>query len=286
MHLTNLNKTNISMEFHPFITGRWKENLDKSIQIQDKWFINGESIEDIKSFAFMPSNDVESIILGTFPIWEISHGPQTENNFEFFYGSRVNDLWNCLGGITNTNTNNLTNRIGLLDKQEIGITDILLKIERHPNDCNSDGCLTVLRYNDLLDLKEHYPKLKNLFITSGGKSAIQKLNENNKSVATWLKDAFRNNHKHVDGFNINGFVKPISINNKNASNIIYLYSPSNAGNIAIQGVLNRNNNFGFNNLTIAEFRKIQWSYFLNKYHSRQILQYGILNDQMINFFED
>lgn len=276
----------MSTEFHPFITGRWKENLDKNIQIQDKWFENGENKEDIKSFAYMPSKGTESIILGTFPIWEISHGSQTENNFEFFYGSKVNDLWNFLEGITNTNTNNLTNRIGLLDKLGIGITDILLKIERQPNNCSSDTCLTALKYNDIFNLKEHYPILKNVFITSGSKSAIQTLNDNNKSVATWFKDAVGNNLKAVDGFKTNGFVKPISINKKTVFNLIYLYSPSNSANPALQGILNKNNNFGFNNLTVAEFRKIQWSYFLNKYHSRQILQYGILNDQLIKFFEE
>jgi hypothetical protein len=39
------------------------------------------------------------------------------------------------------------------------------------------------------------------------------------------------------------------------------HSQNNSANPALQGILNKNNNFGFNNLTVAEFRKIQWSYF-------------------------
>lgn len=272
------------MEYHPFITGRWFDNLNNNHLFEEKWFINRPDNENVKSFAYIPHRDTESIILGTFPIWEISSGRVTVHNFEFFYGSSVNEFWGCLRGIiTNTNIENLTNRISLLDNLKIGITDILLKIDRQPNNCNSDTCLTELKYNNLLDLKVHYPKLKNIFITSGGRSPIPNLNERNKSVATWLRNSI--NNQGLRGFNVKGFVKPITRNKQPIFKLIYLYSPSHAGNIAIQGILNANNNFGINGLNIEIFRKIQWSYFLNKYHSVQIPQYGVLNDQLEEFFE-
>ena len=122
--------------------------------------------------------------------------------------------------------------------------------------------MTALRYNNILDLKEHFPLLQNIFITSGGKGPIGNL-ENNKNVATWFKDSLQGNN--FRGFNKNGFVKSISINNTEF-NLIYLFSPSNAANTARSGEMNRNRNFGIDNLSIHEFRKLQWGYFIKKYH--------------------
>ena len=39
-----------------------------------------------------------------------------------------------------------------------------------------------------------------------------------------------------------------------------------AANAARQGEINRMNYFGINNLSIQEFRKLQWGYFIKKYH--------------------
>lgn len=252
-------------EEHPFTSNRWFNNIN-NLELLNKWFINRNINNEVLSFAYMPDKEIKSIFLGTFPIWEIVNGELNNQNLEFFYGSVVNDFWNCLGQITGEPIDDLNNRITTLDNLKIGITDILQKIDREPANCNSDRCLTGLNYNSILDLKTFFPNLKNIFITSGGKGPIGNLN-NNKSVATWLKDSLNNNH--IEGFNLNEFVKPITIN-EIQFNLIYLYSPSNSTNIPIQGILNAHNNFGIPNLNIQTFRKLQWGYFLRKFHFSEI----------------
>jgi G:T/U-mismatch repair DNA glycosylase len=238
----------------------------------------------------MPNKEVKSIFLGSFPIWEIVRGPIDGNNLEFFYGSIVNDFWNCLGGISNIDVNNLNNRMSILDNFKIGITDILKIINRNPESCNSDSCLTCIEYNDILDLKKHFPKLENIFMTLGGKGPIGNLN--NKSVATWFKNSLQGNQ--LQGFNLNNFVKNISIGSKKL-NLIYLYSPSPQANVSIQGVLNKNNNFDIQNITIQQFRRLQWCYFLRKYHFAEANNIETIEDiwnqvnnnqELVNFFEN
>lgn len=249
------------IEQHPFSSGRWLNNANIPF-IEEKWFVNRNMQNETISFGFMPNEEVKSIILGSFPIWEISSGPAGNQNMEFFYGSVVNDFWNCMSYIFDMPVDNLNSRINILDTYKIGITDILETIERTPANCSSDTCLTALRYNNILNLKEHFPSLQNIFITSGGKGPIGNL-ENNKNVASWFKHSLEGNF--IEGFNKNGFVKSISIDNTEF-NLIYLFSPSNAANTARSGEMNRNRNFGINNLSIKEFRKLQWGYFIKKYH--------------------
>jgi hypothetical protein len=249
------------IEQHPFSSNRWLQNINNPL-IEEKWFVNRNTENETISFGFMPNKEVKSLFLGTFPIWEITVGPIGNQNIEFFYGSIVNDFWNCLGFISEMPVNNLNNRISILDTYNLGITDILETIDRNPANCNADNCLTAVKYNDILNLKESFPLLKNIFITSGGKGPVVNVN-NNKNVATWLKNSMLGHN--IQGFNNNGYVKSISINNIEF-NLIYLFSPSNAANTARQGEINRNNNFGINNLSIQEFRKLQWGYFIKQYH--------------------
>ncbi len=251
-------------EQHPFTSGRWRENINDE-NILNHWFISRNEINKVLSFGFMPSQEVESIFLGTFPIWEIVSGPRGSQNLEFFYGSVVNDFWNCLGSIFNSNVSTVINRITILENCKIGLTDILETVVRSPENCSSDSCLTEIHYNDILNLKANFPALKNIFITSGGRGSIANLKANKKSVATWFRDSVTN--QQTTGFNQTGFVKQITINNT-PFNLIYLYSPGNSANVAIQGVLNANNNFNIPGLTIRELRRLQWSYFLNKYHTK------------------
>lgn len=272
------------IEQHPFITNRWFANINNPI-INKKWIIND------KSFVYMPNSDTKSIFLGTFPIWQISSSWKTNENFEFFYGSKYNDFWKCLSSIFGAEVNTLSNRFSLLDKWNIGITDILKKIERSPFNSNQDKDLIALSYNDIIDLKNKYYNIINIFITSGGKGSIGKLNNKNKNVGTWMKDSLKD--YNLKGFNKKGFVKRIKIN-EITLNLIYLYSPSNSANTAIQSVLNKNNNFGINNLDICKFRRMQWCYFIKKYHLEETNFETIENiwneinenEQLINFFEN
>lgn len=272
-------------EQHPFTSGRWVSNINDKNILQN-WFIekDEQNQNKVKCFGYMPDKNLDSILLGTFPIWEIVSGPTGGQNLEFFYGSVVNDFWNCLGSIFNNDVSTVANRISILDKCKIGLTDILETIDRTLNNCNLDSCLTAINYNDILHLKTNFPALKNLFITSGGRGAVANLNANNKSVATWLRDSV--NHHRITGFNQPGFVKQITINNI-PFNLIYLYSPGNSANVAVQGVLNANQSFGIHGLTISEFRRLQWSYFLNRYHTNGDCKIELtLNDQLRSYFEN
>ena len=275
-------------EQHPFTTNRWLQNADNHL-LQDKWFINRNAANETLSFAFMPNKEVQSIFLGTFPIWEISVGPMGNENIEFFYGSMVNNFWECLGSITEMPVDDLDNRIAILENNKLGITDILEKIERNPANCNADTCLSVNNYNNILNLKESFPLLRNIFITSGGRGPVNRLNNNNKNTATWLRDSLSD--YVINGFNTNGFVKSISVNNIEF-NLIYLLSPSNNANVPIQGQMNQYLNFGIQNLTIQKFRELQWGYFLKEYHFgdnanneiEAIHNTVINNDQLLNYF--
>lgn len=254
------------IEQHPFTSNRWFNNLNNS-SINDKLFINRNTDNEVLSFGFMPNKNVKSIFLGSFPIWEISAGPIDGLNLEFFYGSVVNDFWPCIGSISEMPINNFLNRISILDSLNFGITDILETVNRNPGNCSLDNCLTAVNYNNILNLKEFFPLLKNIYITSGGRGPVGNLSNNKKNVATWFKD-FVINHS-IKGFNTNGFVKSISVNNIEF-NLIYLFSPSNRANTAIKGEMNRNNNFGINELSIKEFRRLQWSYFIKEFNFNEI----------------
>ena len=64
------------MELHPFITNRWFKNIGNQ-QLIDNWKYTE------KYFAYMPIKNTKSIFLGSFPIWQISIGNVTQDNFEF-----------------------------------------------------------------------------------------------------------------------------------------------------------------------------------------------------------
>jgi hypothetical protein len=84
-------------EIHPFIpadiNGKWYINNGLHIvgpQPRPDWFVNPES------FAFMPSKEVKSLFLGTFPTWEVVNLVRAGGNTEFFYGQRQNRFWPLL----------------------------------------------------------------------------------------------------------------------------------------------------------------------------------------------
>ncbi len=177
----------------------------------------------------------------------------------------------------------VADRLNILNTCNVGLTDILETVLRSPNVCSSDSCLTGIRYNDILNIKASFPALKNIFITSGGRGPVANLNGNNKSVATWFKDAVSN--YVTTGFNQAGFVKNITVNHI-PFNLIYLYSPGNSANVALKGALDANNNFNIPGLTIGALRRLQWCYFLNNYHTKfdgeiDVTKYG----HLVEYFE-
>ena len=265
------------MAQHPFITGRWLQANHQ--QENENWHIARNQQNEVTSFGYVPNNQIKSIFLGTFPIYEISEG-ENQGNLEFFYGSCENKFWPTLNNLFQQPINTVQNRIELLDNIEIGISDILLEIERIQPMLSKDKNLQEVKYKDILELIEKFPTIKNIFITSGGKNAIPNLNANNKSTGTWLKDSI--SHFNPTGFNNVGYVKVITVNGIKF-NLIYLCSPSNNANVAIQGILNNNHNFGLQNLDINLFRQYQWKYFIDIYHL------GVIPDipnQLVEFFEN
>lgn len=281
------NKTNTQK--HPFLSGRWS-NLINNDLILKNWFINNTSNNDTKCFGYMPNREVRSLFLGSFPINDIVDGPISEKNLEFFYGSIKNDFWPCLGSIFGRSVINLEDRIQLLHEYNIGITDILSETTRNEKSSNLDKDIASVSYNNLLSLKNTYPNLKNIFITSGGKSPIPKLNSKNGNVGTWFRDSI--SKYNPKGFNKYGFVKEITVADFDF-NLIYLFSPSNSANLARKRELNQNKNFGFDNLLINDYRKMQWSYFINEYHlkeSKSIINNNVSNQafdslDLLRFFE-
>lgn len=210
--------------------------------------------------------------------------PLNAGNLEFFYGSVVNSFWNILANLSNLPATNVKQRFAVLEKLNFGLTDILQKIERYPDNNNADSSITNLNYNKIFELKSNLPNLKNIFITSGGRGPVGSLN-NSKSVATWFKDSVRNNK--ISGFNSRGFVKKIKVDGT-SFNLIYLFSPSDMANISIKGILNKNEYFGMPNLTIESFRKFQWAFMINKFNPALNLQPELFveNNALNNFFLD
>ena len=252
------------MAQHPFISGRWLKH--NKLQENENWHISRNHQNEVTSFCYISTKKIKSIFLGSFPIYQMSEGKNQNDLIEFYYGSNDNKFWPLLSRLLTFPIDTIQSRIDLLNLFSIGITDILLDIKRYPDNSNSDKDLFPFKYNDILELLNNYPLIKNIFITSGGVAGVAKLNSKNKSVATWLRDSII--HKNPKGFNYHGFVKNIIINSLNF-NLIYLYSPSDNENIPIQGILNRNNNFDIPNLNIELFREYQWEYFLKKYHFNQ-----------------
>lgn len=269
------------MAQHPFTTNRWLNA--NHLQENENWHIARNEQNEVTSFCYVPNKEIRSIFLGSFPIFQISEG-DNQGNLEFFYGSCENKFWPILNSIFNLPINNVSDRINLAIDLKIGITDILLNIDRELPESSNDKFLQAIptKYNNIVQLLYKFPTIKNIFITSGGRAAIPNLidnNNGNRNVGTWLRDSL--NEHLVQGFNQNGFVKEIRIDNS-ILRLIYLYSPSDNVNIPISGILNRNNNFGIPNMNINLFRRYQWEYFIKKHHFNQVAN---IPQVLINFFE-
>ena len=264
------------MAQHPFTTGRWLEA--NNLQKNENWHIARNEQNEVTSFCYVPKKDIKSIFLGTFPIYEISEGVNNRNHPEFFYGSLDHDFWPSLSDIFNLNTTNTKERLSLLETINIGISDILLETNRIRPFYSDDENLEKIKYNDICELLKAIPNIENIFITSGGVSAVPNLNSK-KNVASWFKD-YSSKFKFT-GFNKKGYVKKIEIDGIPLK-LIYIYSPGNLANTPIQGILNRNNNFGIPNMNIDLFRRYQWEYFIKKYHFNQVAN---IPQALMNFFE-
>lgn len=254
-------------EIHPFISNKWRSNIPPPLPPLIKWFFNDES------FGYLPSNDTESIFLGTFPTYEVVNGFRVGGNKEFFYGSTDNSFWPLLGNISALPALSEQQIFDLLDEVNFGIIDILKKIERQGQSA-SDAALTPLVFNKVIDLKSNFLKLKNIYATSGGKGKITK--GTRVTAAKWLRDSLINAGYTVVGFNVEGFQKRIKVFDSGQLiwefNLNILWSPSPTGNIPTQGFINRNLEFAdllpvlpaaYAELPVTvKARLVQWAYLL------------------------
>lgn len=244
-------------ELHPFVTRRWKNHNYGQFE-ENEWFIS----ENQNSFVFAPNRDIKSIFLGSFPTTQVSIDEPIGLYPEFFYGSPQNNFWTILGHLSDLPSATFQNRIDILRRLKIGIADILLEVERNGN-YNDDKNLHQIRYNNILDLLLTFPNLENIFMTSGGKAPIYNLNNNNPSVATWLRHSLVNHN--FTGFNQNGYLKAIT-NNDVTFNLISLASPSKNADRSFTRSINNINRETQLDLTVNDYRKLSWSLWLKKLH--------------------
>lgn len=268
------------MAQHPFTTGRWLEA--NHLQENENWQIARNKKNEVTSFCYVPNKDIKSIFLGTFPIYEISENNTIGIHPEFFYGSNVNSFWPTLGSIFQQPTNDVQNYIELLNNLKIGIADILLKTDRNPLTSSSDKDLYPVKYNNIYELLEKYPSIKNIFVTSGSREGIGLYNNSKKNATTWLKNSLRDVNEIIPrGFNLCGYKKTITVNNR-VFNLIYLHSPSRQGGFSINKILKEEIDFDLPDLNVNSFRLYQWEYFIKKYHLKQETN---TPQALINFFE-
>lgn len=278
------------MPLHPFITNRWLDQLNE-FNLDNKWILNKNKDDEITSFAYMPTKNIKSIFLGTFPIFEIAEGLNNHNHKEFFYGSNQNSFWPMLNELLDMNITDVADCINILDDNNVGISDILLEIHREGNG-NEDMNLQAIKYNDILEIHQQFPLLENIFLTSGGKGPVSNIN-NAKSAASWLKDYSNQFIPNPTGFNANGLKKDITIQGQ-PLRLIILYSPSNNNNTAMKAILRRNNYFNIQNLSVLDFKKLQWAYLLRSYlfteNAPEALEnnYQLItqNQALVDFFEN
>ncbi len=264
-------------ELHPFISGLWDIHLPAQ---REYWFDNGQS------FGYFPSNNVKSIFLGSFPVYDVVHYNNLYDNKAFFYGVTGNRMWPILSKISSYQLKKEDDIFKLLQKAKFGITDVLRKVNRESQKAVDDA-LTPLLFNDIIDLWQHFPNLTNIYVTSGGSGAV---NSNHIHVAGRLKKYFDSMQHQYIGFNIKSYKKTIKIYKDSkllrAFNLISLLSPSMGANPAIQGIINANPAIQqlVNNLPsqvimptkVDNARILQWSYFLQNSDF-------IINNELNNF---
>ena len=255
-------------ELHPFVSGKWQGNVPPPLPGPQQWFDNG------LSFCYIPTKEIESIFLGTFPTYDVVNNIRLNGNKEFFYGSIDNRFWPLLNLISGMPIASEHQMFQLLNQSNFGVTDILKKIGRI-GQSSADIDLTPIIFNNIMDLKNQFSCIRNIYTTSGGKSSIT--DGTSVSAAKWLRDSLIATGYTVTGFNTPGYKKQISVFlNANLIwkfNLILLWSPSDNANTSIQGIINRNYQFNaiFNALpapynTLSEpmkARLIQWCYLLN-----------------------
>jgi G:T/U-mismatch repair DNA glycosylase len=263
-------------EIHPFLPanqfGKWYNNNNLHLgvpQPRADWFVNADS------FAFMPSEDVGSLFLGTFPTCQVVNQLRTGGNTEFFYGQRENSFWSLIELLSGQSTATEINQFQLLHQTSFGLTDILKSTDRNGKGSGDKDLLQPWKFNNLLNLRKHFQKIERIYCTSGGMGKVT--SGSGVNAARWLLNSLQNAGYKVTGFNLKGYNKHITVYSGNLIvwkfELYNLLSPSDSGNTGFQGQINADPQLQMliANLPLAfagygdpmKLRIAQWSYLLS-----------------------
>ena len=129
---------------------------------------SNSSTEHVHPFEPFVSKNTKTLILGTFPGKDFTD-PNKENDKEdWYYGNKRNEFWELIEYALCCKENSLKTikeKKGLLEKHNIGITDIIKKAKRK-EDNNSDKNLYDIDPNDLNSLLDKYKDIDTIVLTS------------------------------------------------------------------------------------------------------------------------
>jgi G:T/U-mismatch repair DNA glycosylase len=126
------------------------------------WKERHYTIEPHPYGEFIPT-DTEFLMIGSFP----SKG---EKYFDFFYGSKVNQLWNILSVVFGHNFKKPTGKAAekergnFLETRGIGMTDMLEKCYRYQNKSGDENLYPII-FRDIFEILERRPKIRRLIFT-------------------------------------------------------------------------------------------------------------------------
>lgn len=173
-------------------------------------------------------NEATKLIIGSIPPQRFCINPLNleDDDVRFYYGSRDNHFWKLIGEVTKENfiyenkEEAIDQRKKWLEKNKIGITDIV-DICEHINGKSDDNSLNIIKFKEIENELKNHPEIKTLICTSSFvKNHLTKLLKE-KMNAKYHKDS----HDQRKGY--------ISINEKEAYEVIILYSPSR---LALRGM--------------------------------------------------
>lgn len=120
---------------------------------------------------FIPKGATK-LIVGTLPPPRFTTGELKEGDVDFCYGSRDGQLWTILDKIFDLNlkfettTEAIIQREEFLQKQGIGICDIVASAKRTKIDASDIG-MTTVELRDLVSILEENPHIDTLLFTGG-----------------------------------------------------------------------------------------------------------------------
>ncbi|BDY13681.1 uracil-DNA glycosylase family protein [Hydrogenimonas cancrithermarum] len=121
---------------------------------------------------YVPENATK-LIIGTIPPPRFAKKELSESDVNFYYGSEDNNFWDIIGEIAGVDfkkensIQEIEKRKNFLEKNSIGICDIVLKTNRRKPDSASDKDLIDIDHLNIInEILAEYPKIDTLLYTS------------------------------------------------------------------------------------------------------------------------